>query len=182
MISDNASGVDFEAHYHAFLAGGSTILVLPEGISHFHIEQALVPVWNWERVLVVSQFYLHASWKPCYAMIQNQVIISLSQAVIVIEAREKGGTMDAGLEVLRHKQTLYVVEYQDTTVNGRGNEKLLKFGGKRLPKSRSSRRANMQKSYANIEAKSSAVSTLGQKESLSDSDLGQGSKESSSGA
>ena len=40
----------------------------------------------------------------------------------------------------------------------------------------------MQKSYADIEAKSSMASKLGQKESLSDSGLGQGSKESSSGA
>ena len=96
MISDNAAGVDFEAHCHALLTGGSTILVLSDGISHFHIEQALVPVWNWERVLVVSQFYLDTSWKPCYAMTRNQVIIGLSQAVIVIEAGEKGGTMDAG--------------------------------------------------------------------------------------
>ena len=44
VISGNAFGIDLEAHYQAFLAGGSTILVLSRGINHFYIKQELKPV------------------------------------------------------------------------------------------------------------------------------------------
>jgi len=41
-------------------------------------------------------------------MTRNQVIIGLSKAMIVIEAGEKGGTMNAGMETLKRDTPLYV--------------------------------------------------------------------------
>jgi len=41
VISGNANGVDFEAHYHTLKNGGKTIFVLPEGINHFKIKKSL---------------------------------------------------------------------------------------------------------------------------------------------
>ena len=46
VVSGNAAGVDFEAHYNCLKAGGKTILVLPEGINHFRIKKVLQPVWD----------------------------------------------------------------------------------------------------------------------------------------
>ena len=63
VVSGNAAGVDFEAHYTCLNAGGSTIFVLPEGINHFRIKRALKPVWDWNRVLVISQFQPDEPWK-----------------------------------------------------------------------------------------------------------------------
>ena len=143
VVSGNAAGIDFEAHFHALSAGGSTILVLPEGINHFRVKRALSPVWDWERVLVVSQFNPDDTWKGFRAMARNLVIIGLSKAMIVIEAGEKGGTMNAGLETLKHGTPLYVAEYQDMSVDARGNKILLDMGGKRLARSRATGRANM---------------------------------------
>ena len=76
-------------------------------------------------------------------MARNLVIIGLSKAMIVIEAGEKGGTMNAGLETLKHGTPLYVAEYQDMSVDARGNKILLDMGGKRLARSRATGRANM---------------------------------------
>ena len=89
VVSGNATGIDFEAHYHALAAGGSTILVLPEGISYFRIRRALAPVWDWERALVISQFNPEDVWKAYRAMARNQVIIGLSKAMIVIRCGGK---------------------------------------------------------------------------------------------
>ena len=81
----------------------------------------------------------------------NQVIIGSSKAMIVIEAGEKGGTMNSGMETIKHDTPLYVAEYQDMSVDARGNKKLLEMDGKRLARSRSAGRANMTNIFANIE-------------------------------
>ena len=44
VISGNAAGVDFQAHFTSIEAGGTTILVLAEGMDHFRIKKDLKPV------------------------------------------------------------------------------------------------------------------------------------------
>ena len=151
VVSGNAAGVDFKAHYHALNAGGSTILVLPEGISHFQIRRDLKPVWDWERVLVVSQFEPHHIWKGYRAMERNKVIIGLSKAIVVVEAGEKGGTMDAGEKTLKLQIPLYVAEYDDMPDDALGNKKLLiRPGATALQCSRPKGRVNMEHIIADI--------------------------------
>ncbi len=157
VISGNAAGVDFEAHYHALLAGGSTILVLPEGINHFRIKRGLKPVWDWERVLVISQFNPGTSWKFYQALTRNRVIIGLSKAVIVIEAGEKGGTRHAGEEAIKCNKLLYVAEYEDMPADAKGNKVLLSGGARPLPRSEPSGQANMQKVYEDIKGQMKVV-------------------------
>ena len=150
VVSGNAAGVDFKAHYHALEAGGSTILVLPEGISHFRIKRALKPVWDWdwERVLVVSQFEMDDVWTSYRAMERNQVIIGLSKAIVVVEAGEKGGTMDAGKRTLKLGIPLYVAKYDDISSDALGNEKLIQLRAKELRQSEG--RVNMESVFADI--------------------------------
>ena len=150
VVSGNAAGVDIAAHYHALNAGGSTILVLPEGISHLRPRRDLASVWDWERVLVVSQFEPDHIWKGYRAMERNQVIIGLSKAIVVIEAGEKGGTMHAGEKTLKLKIPLYVAEYDDMPDDALGSKKLLQMGGKALLRSQSEGRVNMEGIFADI--------------------------------
>jgi len=151
VVSGNAAGIDFEVHYHGLSVGGTTILVLPEGINHFRIKRALKPVWDWERTLVISQFDPDDVWKGYRAMIRNQIIIGLSKVMIVIEAGEQGGTMNAGMETIKHRTPLYVAEYRDMSVDARGNKELLGLGGKPLARSRSTGRANMRNVFTDME-------------------------------
>ena len=150
VVSGNAAGVDFEAHYNCLKASGKTILVLPEGINHFRIKKALQPVWDWERVLVVSQFEPDEPWKVFRTMTRNQLIIALSQVILVIEAGEKGGTLNAGKETLKSGLPLYVAQYQDMSVDARGNQLLLDMGARKLTKSRSTNRANLTKVFESM--------------------------------
>ena len=166
VIAGNAAGVDLEAHYHAFLAGGSTILVLPEGIKHLRIKRALKPVWDWKRVLVISQFDPGTSWNLFHATAHNQVIIGLSKAVIAIEAEEKGEAVYAGMEALRLKRKLHVVKYQDMSVSGRGNKKLLGLGGKHLLKTIFSKQSEKQNTCADIGWRLEMASVATQKKFL----------------
>ncbi|MBL0320167.1 MAG: DNA-processing protein DprA [Alphaproteobacteria bacterium] len=144
VISGNATGVDIEAHFNSLKAGGSTIIVIPEGIDHFKIKNELKSVWDWQRILIISQFEPNDPWKAFRAMTRNQLIIALSRVMIVIEAGEKGGTMNAGMETLKMGLPLFVAEYEDMTHDAKGNKILLGLGAQRLAKSKITHRANMQ--------------------------------------
>ncbi len=145
VISGNASGVDRTAHHAALAAGGTTILVLPEGICHFRIRRDLADVWNWERALVLSQFNPNEKWQAWRAMARNEVIIALSGSMVVIEAGATGGTLDAGLRTLASGKPLFVAMYEQMDERAPGNAKLLQSGGIGLAKSRATGRANVER-------------------------------------
>lgn len=159
VVSGNAAGVDFEAHKAALDGGGSTILVLPEGINHFRVKRAFDSVWDWQKVLVVSQFDPDAAWKTFRAMERNQLIIALSKAMIVIEAGETGGTLNAGMATLKIGRPLFVALYENMLDQAPGNDRLLQMGGQRFNKSRSTERAKLTGLFAAIEKLDQLTST-----------------------
>lgn len=136
VVSGNAAGVDFEAHYNSLKEGGKTIFVLPEGMQHFRIKKGLRDVWNWDNILVVSQFPPDAIWRGYRAMERNKVIIALSRALIVIEAGETGGTLDAGKTMLEYNYPLFVVDYENAPEEAKGNKILLDEKATPLTKNR----------------------------------------------
>jgi DNA processing protein len=153
VVSGNAGGVDICAHHEALHSGGKTIIVLPEGIEHFRVKKALSDVWDWERVLVVSQFEPKVPWRVYNAMARNKIILGLSKAMIVIEAGEKGGTLDAGRSTLDANLPLFVVQYEQVVPEAAGNQILLSLGGISLNRSRTTHRANMEKVWASFSDK-----------------------------
>lgn len=144
VISGNAAGVDFAAHHTALEHGGSTILVLAEGIDRFRIRSELRPVWDWARVLVISQFVPNAVWQAYRAMARNELIIALSRAMIVIEAGETGGTLAAGLRSLEIGKPIFVADYENIELVAPGNAQLLGKGAQRLRRNRETGRANVE--------------------------------------
>ncbi|MBW2035191.1 MAG: DNA-processing protein DprA [Deltaproteobacteria bacterium] len=89
IISGYASGVDMTAHKAALEAGGTTTLVLAEGILNFRIKKGLKDVFDESKVLILSEFLPGTSWSVRNAMQRNSTICSLSQVMILIEAEKK---------------------------------------------------------------------------------------------
>ncbi|MFW5836581.1 MAG: DNA-processing protein DprA [Desulfovibrionaceae bacterium] len=143
VVSGNARGVDRAAHRAALEHGGTTILVLPEGLDNFRVHGELAPWWDWERTLVLSQFQPGQAWKSWNAMARNKTILGLVQAMIVIEAGEKGGTLDAGKQALRLGVPLFVAHRTDMEQASKGGRMLLEQGGVRLNKSQRLGQADM---------------------------------------
>ena len=139
IVSGNANGIDLEVHYTALKQGANTILVLPEGINHFKIKRKLQTVWDWDRVLVISQFDDSANWKVWQAMERNNLILSLSKAMVVIEAGKKGGTKSAADLAIKHNVPLFVIDYG---INPAGNELLKNQATEMIRKSRTTGMAN----------------------------------------
>lgn len=124
IVSGNAAGADLEAHHSALAVGAKTILVLPEGIAHFRIRKQLREVWDWERVLVLSQFAKYDTWQVWRAMRRNYLILALSKALLVIEAQKSGGTKAAATAAIDHKVPLFAIKYEDSS-SAPENERLL---------------------------------------------------------
>ena len=143
IISGYANGVDLTAHKSALEQGATTIIVLPEGISSFYIRSELKEVWDWSRVLVVSEFMPHEKWMASRAMKRNQTIIGLSDAMLVVEAGEKGGSLDAGMKTLSFGKSLFVPYYKEIPQSALGNMVLLNNGANSLKRRKESSRTNL---------------------------------------
>ena len=59
-------------------------------------------VWDWDRVLVISMFTSNTTWRAWQAMKRNTLILSLSKAMVVVEASETGGSMAAANSAIEH--------------------------------------------------------------------------------
>jgi DNA processing protein len=128
VVSGYAKGVDLVAHSAALASGGTTVIVLAEGINRFRIRRGeFEALWDSERAVVVSQFPPDQKWFASGAMTRNTVISGLSEALVVVEAGEKGGTVAAGEYALRRGQTVLTLELFDAPP---GNQLLMANGAK----------------------------------------------------
>jgi DNA processing protein len=151
IVSGYASGIDQQTHYTALLNNGSTIIVLPEGINNFRIKKELNSVWDWNRVLVISEFLPNAIWSSSRAMQRNNTIIGLSNLMILIEAGETGGSMEAGKKTLQLNKYLFAPVYEGIPESAIGNQILLNKGAFPLKKKATTMRANMDQVFTIID-------------------------------
>jgi DNA processing protein len=152
VVSGFASGVDLAAHRAALEAGGTTTVVLAEGILHFKVKRELLDIWDTGRAVVVSEFLPGLPWSVHHAMQRNRTICGLSLAMVLIEARERGGSYEAGRTSLDLGVPLFAAVYEGMPVSTTGNSELLGRGAKPLMRSRSTHRANLSSVLAAVTA------------------------------
>lgn len=145
IVSGYAKGVDFTAHYTALKNGGTTIIVLPEGINHFNIKKEFKDVWDWDRILVISEFKPIEKWMASRAMNRNKTIISLSDVIMVVEAGATGGSLDAGHKTLEMNKALFVPQYINIPESALGNNTLLNKGALALKMNKETMKPNLNK-------------------------------------
>ena len=151
IVSGYASGVDLEAHCGALSNRGSTIIILPEGINSFRIKKEMKEIWDWNRVLVISEFKPDEPWKASRAMQRNNTIIGLSDIMVVVEAGETGGSLDAGIKTLSMDKYLFVPQYSIVPESALGNDLLIKKGAFPIKKSAKTLKANLEKMFELLE-------------------------------
>ncbi len=97
VVSGFARGVDRQALDSALQAGGSSIVVLPQGITTF--SSGFRQYHNFivsGRVLIVSAFTPRAPWAVGLAMARNAYIYGLAEKVYVAWSNFSGGTSGQG--------------------------------------------------------------------------------------
>lgn len=132
IVSGYAKGVDTETHLAALREGGGTVIVLAEGILSFRVKRTFQREGfslDSGHAVVVSQFPPLQRWNVGAAMSRNQIIAGLGDALIVIEAGETGGTLDAGKKALEMGQPVIALEFTGGTPPG--NEILFRLGAHR---------------------------------------------------
>lgn len=160
VVSGYASGIDMETHLSSLTSKGETIIVLPEGILNFKVKRALKKVWDWSRVLVISEFEPYAIWSVSRAMTRNSTIVALSDIMVLIEARRTGGSIDAGLKTLQFNKPLFAPVYEGMPEEASGNQFLLEKGALPIRKKRETNKANLGKMFEIFDSAKSGNKTL----------------------
>lgn len=143
VVSGHAKGVDTAAHRTALENNAGTIIVISEGIDRFRLRKELKNIAKPENLLIISEFPRNAGWTSWRAMQRNQTIIALSDAMIILESRLKGGTFNAGKTAMKLNQPLYVATYQEKDQQSAGNEYFIQRGVQKLMKNKDTKRANL---------------------------------------
>lgn len=151
IVSGYAAGVDMVTHKAALECGGTTTLVLCEGILHFRKKRELKDVWDWERIAVVSEFLPSVPWSVRNAMQRNNTICALTSTMILIESASKGGSIAAGRTCIKMGIPLFAPVYEGMPETAIGNRELLGQGAQELYKNRGTNRGNMTNVFAAIE-------------------------------
>ncbi|MDE3069970.1 MAG: DNA-processing protein DprA [Acidobacteriota bacterium] len=129
VISGMARGVDAEAHRGALDAGGLTIAVLGCGIdrdypaTHAELARRLA-----DQGGVVSEYEPGIEPAPWRFPARNRIIAALSDAVVIVEARNRSGaliTVDLAMEIGR---PIYAVPGEITSLLSEGTNDLIRHG------------------------------------------------------
>jgi len=153
VVSGYAGGVDQRAHLGALEAGGATIAVLAEGMEHFALRVSLRDHVTASNFLAVSTYDPDAIWTNWRAMQRNKTIISLVDAMFVVEAADKGGTLAAGLDALNLRRPLYVLDFKDDRPTTRGNTLLIQKGARVISNRRQLKDALSRASSGELQTK-----------------------------
>ncbi len=121
IISGYAKGIDTAAHIGALKSGGNTVMVLPTGIFKFslHLELNELRETIGSHATIFSEFFPLSGWSVGQAMARNRITVGLSDGVLVIEAGEKGGTINTAEWALKQKKPLFIISSDNTPVSRR---------------------------------------------------------------
>lgn len=129
VISGLARGIDAEAHRGALDAGGETIAVLGCGLDRVYpAEHRGLSEEILARGAVLSELPLGAEPKRIHFPLRNRLISGLSHAVVVVEAREKSGSLITVSHALEQGVEVLVVPGPITSPTSAGSNRLLRDG------------------------------------------------------
>lgn len=135
VISGHAAGIDSAAHAAALGAGGTTTLVLAEGLHRFQTRPELREHLTVDNMLVVSQFAPGAKWAAFQAMARNRLVAALADALVVIVSgperdadRRMSGSFNAAREGLQLGIPVFATDPARLSSPAEGNRELIRRG------------------------------------------------------
>lgn len=132
VVSGLAKGIDSYAHIGSICANGKTIAVIGNGIDTIYPKEN-INIAN--KILekggaIISEYPLGTKPEKMNFPARNRIISGLSKSVIVVEAKEKSGTLLTVDFALEQGRDVYVVPGNINSINSIGTNELLKQGAK----------------------------------------------------
>lgn len=110
LVSGLADGLDSEAHKAAVAAGAPTIGVLGTAIDQtYPASNRRLRAEMEQTGAVVSEFFPGETARRSNFLLRNRLIAALSDALCVVEAREKSGTMNTVRHAERYGRAVWAV-------------------------------------------------------------------------
>lgn len=130
IISGLALGIDGIAHKAALEAGGNTIAVLANSVdtiyprTNHHIGEAILH----QGGAIISEYEPPTAARDFQFLERNRIVSGLSDAVIIIEAAKRSGTLATATHALAQGRDVFVVPGNITSPLSAGCNALLKQG------------------------------------------------------
>ena len=111
VVSGLAEGIDTAAHLSAIEHGGRTIAVIGTPVNEVYPKknkelQELIA----KEHLLVSQFRRGVPTRPSNFPMRNRTMALLSDATVIVEAKDKSGSLHQGWEAQRLGRPLFIME------------------------------------------------------------------------
>ncbi|CAG9619723.1 DNA-processing protein DprA [Sutcliffiella rhizosphaerae] len=131
IVSGLARGVDIYAHKLTIRHGGNTIAVLGGGILCIYPkEHQPIAEWISHHQLLISEYPPYEPPKKWNFPERNRIISGLSEGVIVIEAKEKSGSLITADQALEQGREVFAIPGSIHSDTSRGTNALIKQGAK----------------------------------------------------
>jgi DNA processing protein len=129
VVSGLARGIDATAHRAALAAGGYSIGVLACSLDYAYPREntALIAEMR-EKGAVVSEFLINMPPQPGLFPVRNRIISGLSQAVVVVEASLRSGSLITARHALEQGREIFAVPGPVSSPLSRGCHELLRQG------------------------------------------------------
>jgi DNA processing protein len=131
IVSGMAKGIDSYAHKMALGCAGKTIAVLGGGFRHIYPKENVVLYKQiTEKGLVLSEYPPDVPPKRFHFPERNRVISALSFGTLVIEAKEKSGTLITVDQALDQGREVYAVPGSPLIPQTKGCHRMIQDGAK----------------------------------------------------
>lgn len=136
VISGLARGIDSYAHIGALKAKGKTIAVVGCGLDMVYPEEnkKLFNEIVLQKGAIVSEYIVGTRPLAKNFPRRNRIISALSDGVVVVEAREKSGTLITVDFALEQGKEIYAIPGNINNLNAYGTNELIKQGAKVVTK------------------------------------------------
>lgn len=132
IVSGGARGIDSFSHKGAIMAKGNTIAVLGNGLDYIYppenkfLEEKILQ----NNGLLISEYPKGTRPSKYTFPARNRIISAISNGVLVVEAKERSGTLITVDFALDQGKNVYAIPGNINSINSYGTNELIKQGAK----------------------------------------------------
>lgn len=132
IISGLARGIDTYSHLGAVKANGKTIAILGSGFRNIYPPEnkGLCKEIIQKGGAIITEYEMEAKPEKEHFPARNRLISGLSNGVLVVEAKEKSGTLITVDHALEQGKDVFIIPGNITSNNSYGTNDLIKQGAK----------------------------------------------------